>query len=60
MLHHQTIQSLRRLKLNGMADGLEQQLTQPGTHEELGFEERLALLVDRESWLPSCQNHEQI
>jgi len=49
MLNHQTLQTLRSLKLTGMADGLEQQLTQPGTHEELGFEERLALLVDRET-----------
>jgi len=49
MMHNQTLQSLRALKLTGMADGLEQQLSQPNTHEELGFEQRLALLVDRES-----------
>lgn len=49
MLNNQTQQTLRALKLNGMADGLEQQLSQPSTHEELGFEERLALLVDRET-----------
>ena len=49
MLNNQTLQTLRSLKLTGMADGLEQQLSQPSTHEELGFEERLALLVDRES-----------
>ena len=49
MFNNQTLQTLRSLKLTGMADGLEQQLTQPATHEELGFEERLALLVDRES-----------
>jgi DNA replication protein DnaC len=49
MLNHQTLQTLRSLKLTGMADGLEQQQAQPSTHEELGFEERLALLVDRES-----------
>ncbi|GBE06993.1 transposase/IS protein [bacterium BMS3Abin11] len=49
MLNNQTLQSLRNLKLTGMADGLEQQLAQPSTHDELGFEERLALLVDRES-----------
>jgi DNA replication protein DnaC len=36
--------------LNGFADGLEEQLTQPGT-AALSFEERLSLLVDREaSW----------
>ncbi len=49
MFNNQTLQALRRLKLTGMAEGLEQQLAQPSTHDELGFEERLALLVDRES-----------
>lgn len=49
MMTHQTLQSLRTLKLTGMADGLEQQLDQPTTHDELGFDERLALLVDRET-----------
>ncbi len=48
MLNNQTLQSLRQLKLTGMADGLEQQLNQPSTHSELSFEERLALMVDRE------------
>ncbi len=49
MMNNQTLQTLRALKLTGMADGLEQQLSQPSTHEELGFEERLALLIDRET-----------
>jgi len=49
MHHNQTLQSLRALKLTGMADGLEQQHAQPSTHEELGFDQRLALLVDRET-----------
>ncbi len=49
MFTNQTLQALRTLKLSGMADGLEQQLAQPSTHEELSFDERLALLVDRES-----------
>lgn len=49
MLNNQTLHTLRSLKLTGMADGLEQQQAQPSTHEELSFEERLALLVDRES-----------
>lgn len=48
MLSNQTLQKLRAMKLMGMADALEQQLTQPATHEDLGFEERLAMLVDRE------------
>lgn len=48
MLNHQTLQKLRALRLTGMADALEQQFTQPATYSELSFEERLALLVDRE------------
>ena len=49
MYNNQTLETLRQLKLTGMADGLEHQLSQPGTHAELSFEERLGLLVDRES-----------
>jgi DNA replication protein DnaC len=49
MLNHQTLHTLRALRLPGMVEGLEQQLAQPSTHDELGFEERLALLVDREA-----------
>jgi DNA replication protein DnaC len=48
MQNQQTLQQLRALKLTGMADALVQQQAQPATHEELAFEERLALLVDRE------------
>ncbi len=49
MQNQQTLQQLRSLKLTGMADGLEQQQSQPSTHDDLGFEERLGLLVDRET-----------
>jgi len=49
MLNNQTIEKLHRLRLPGMAEALTQQLSQPATHDELGFEERLALLVDREA-----------
>ncbi|MEK6591452.1 MAG: IS21-like element helper ATPase IstB [Pseudomonadota bacterium] len=47
MLAQQTLQTLRRLKLTGMADALEQQIAQPQTHA-LSFEERIGLLIDRE------------
>lgn len=57
MLNNQTLPTLRSLRLTGMADGLEQQLAQPTTHDELGFEERLALLVDRET---SYRNNNKI
>lgn len=48
MLQNQTYDLLVKLKLIGMATAFTQQLEQPDTHE-LSFEERLALLVDRES-----------
>ena len=47
MLKQHTREQLQTLKLTGMLDALEQQRTQPATHD-LAFEERLALLVDRE------------
>ncbi|MEW6737960.1 MAG: IS21-like element helper ATPase IstB [Acidobacteriota bacterium] len=47
MLQQQTLQLLRKLKLTGMAEALQQQLAQPPT-QELSFEERFALLVDME------------
>lgn len=47
MLTHPTLHALQTLKLFGMAEALEQQLQQPDLHT-LSFEERLALLVDRE------------
>ena len=48
MLNNQTIEKLQRLRLPGMVEALTQQLSQPATHDELGFVDRLALLVDRE------------
>lgn len=47
MLNNTTLAQLRALKLNGFADALQQQLDQ-GDSLGLSFEERLALLVDRE------------
>jgi DNA replication protein DnaC len=44
---HQTIAQLHELKLQGMADALQRQLEQPGA-VDLGFEQRLALLVQQE------------
>ncbi len=49
MLTEQILSLLRALRLTGMADALERQLTQPTTHAELGFEERLGLLLDAEA-----------
>lgn len=47
MMNNATLSHLRALKLQGFADALEHQLNQPDI-QSLSFEERLALLVDRE------------
>lgn len=47
MMMNTTLAQLKQLKLAGMASGLQEQLAQPGM-AGMGFEERLALLVDRE------------
>lgn len=47
MLKHPTLEKLQTLKLNGMVAALADQMTTQDI-EELAFEERLGLLVDRE------------
>lgn len=47
MLTHPTLDQLQALRLTGMAKALEEQMQMTGL-EELGFVERLGLLVDRE------------
>ena len=47
MLTHPTLDKLQTLKFTGMAAALAEQLQMPDI-EELAFEERLGLLVDRE------------
>jgi DNA replication protein DnaC len=50
MLTHPTLDQLRALKLDGMAHALEEQRLLPAC-QDLAFEDRLGLLVDRErSW----------
>ncbi|OGP14198.1 MAG: AAA family ATPase [Deltaproteobacteria bacterium GWA2_55_10] len=46
MLNTQTMDKLRELKLTGMLRALEEQTSSAG-YDDLGFEERLGLLVDR-------------
>ena len=48
MLQQQTLQQLRQLKLTGMAEAFELQMNQPGTYDELSFEERIANLMANE------------
>lgn len=45
---NQTLTQLNSLRLTGMADALMKQQDQPHTYEELGFIERLAMLVNSE------------
>jgi DNA replication protein DnaC len=47
MLHHPTLDKLQQLRLSGMHKALREQLALPEI-EDLSFEERLGLLVDRE------------
>jgi DNA replication protein DnaC len=47
MLIQQTLDSLYAMNLNGMAEGFKDQMNQPDIHD-LPFEERFALLVDRQ------------
>ncbi len=48
MLTHPTLEKLRELRLTGMAEALEEQLNNP-EFQDLDFDERLGLLVDREA-----------
>lgn len=41
-------EQLTALKLTGFRDALKKQLAQPGTYQELSFEERLSLLTAEE------------
>ena len=49
MLNHPTLEKLRTLRLTGMADAFQEQLTHP--LPDLDFESRLALLIEREWYL---------
>jgi uncharacterized protein YcbX len=52
MSQENTLQQLRQLKLTGMAQAFTEQLEQPPV-QNLSFDERFALLVDRESFARS-------
>ena len=56
MMMHNTLAQLRTLKLDGMAAALEEQLTLPAM-AGMSFEERMALLVDRET---HCRNDRKL
>ena len=48
MLANQCLQQLRQLKLAGLAEAFEAQFNQPGTYDNLSFEERIGLAVQQE------------
>lgn len=48
MLHHTTLNTLKTLKLPGMAAAFEEQLIQSASHS-LSFDDRFGLIVDREA-----------
>lgn len=48
MMMNTTLEQLRGLRLHGMASGLQEQMAAAGGTHALSFEERLALLVERE------------
>lgn len=43
-----TIERLRAMKMNALASELERQLEDSDSYKQLGFEDRLTLLVDAE------------
>ena len=48
MTNQSTIDTLKQMRFSAMAKELESQLSDPDTYSSLGFEERIALLVDAE------------
>jgi DNA replication protein DnaC len=59
MMMNTTLDQLRELKLHGLHAGLQEQLAQPGL-AGLSFEERIALLVDREMHWRSDKRRERL
>lgn len=56
MMMQTTLEQLRNLRLDGLATGLQEQLAQPAM-AAMSFEERLALLIDREV---NCRNDRKL
>ena len=48
MKNNATIESLKAMRFSAMAAELERQIQDPATYAHMGFEERVALLVDAE------------
>ena len=48
MISHATLENLRGMRCSAMATAFQQQLDDPKTYGQLGFEERFSLIVDAE------------
>jgi hypothetical protein len=48
---------MQSLRLTGMAEALSQQIEQPNTYEELGFLERLMILINHEA---TCRDNRKV
>lgn len=55
MMSNSTIETLKIMRFSAMAAELQRQLDDPGSYSQLGFEERLSLMVDAE-WNRRQQN----
>lgn len=59
MSMHSTIEQLRSLRLNGMADGVQQQLIEP-SYVDLSFEQRFQMAVNAEASYRETQRYKRI
>ena len=48
MMAQSSMEALKAMRFTAMAAELERQLSDPGSYGQMGFEERLGLLVDAE------------
>lgn len=57
MRNNSTIESLKAMRFSAMAAELERQMQDPSAYSNMGFEERLSLLVDAE-W--NCRQNNKL
>ena len=57
MRNNSTIESLKAMRFSAMAAALERQMGDPSAYSQMGFEERLSLLVDAE-W--NCRQNNKL
>lgn len=57
MRNNSTIESLKAMRFSAMAAELERQMGDPSAYSQMGFEERLSLLVDAE-W--NCRQNNKL